>query len=283
MRHLPTNGEAMTEPEIATAIAERLRMIREHWWATSDPMRLGDGSGSGRNALPGSTIVLRADVTHTLAFWVHALVDEWPSVLQSIAGEPGALEVVTTTIDCTDVVAMCELLERETERLAEWQYAESIAEELRPLALAVRHVAKPPRRESVTIGDCRSCGHPVKVRVMQSVPVPTTDPAALSPWTSAPAALALGSLVKHPCGLAMTIEQWHYELVGTRRLMRATDITKELHSRIGVRADPTAVRQWMRQGHVTHRGQANDGQVLYDLHEVLAYVVNRDATHAHAG
>lgn len=78
-------GEEVSDDQPTTAdqIREHLTTIIATWNHTADPMNAGHGTSDGA-PLPSSTIVLRADITNLLAYWVHALVDEWPAVLQHL-------------------------------------------------------------------------------------------------------------------------------------------------------------------------------------------------------
>lgn len=275
-----TEIDADEAARIATEIREHLRTIRRHWAATADPMMLGDGGRSGGSRLPSSTIVLRADVVLSLAFWVHALLDEWPAVLDHLSeGEDGTLTTWTETLDCTDVIAMAFLLDNEADRIAGWAtFGPTCAEDLRPLAAAVRSVARPPLRDTVTIGDCPQCHEPVKVRLTSRVPQPSTDPEHYAPWTTVPSGTLPPSVIRHTCGYALTLEQWHTKLIGTQRPLLAVDVVREVHKRLGLRYSPLTVRTWARRGLVGTRGQSHAGESLYDLHEVLRYLVRRDDT-----
>lgn len=89
----------------------------------------------------------RLDTPRTLAFWVHAALDEWPTILQTLQPDAtGALQLVTTeTIDCTDVPAMARLLHREADRIVEWvepghDYGATFVEEVTALSRAVARV-----------------------------------------------------------------------------------------------------------------------------------------------
>jgi hypothetical protein len=144
----------------------------------------------------------------------------------------------------------------------------------------VRSIAKPPKRDAVAIGDCHRCGEPVKVRLTQRVPQPTTDPAAYPAWTSAPSTTARGVVIRHSCGEAMTLDQWHEKLVGNGRPLTADQVVKEIHQRLGLRYSATTVRVWSRRGLFGNHGYSATGQALYDLREVLEALVSRDATRA---
>ncbi|MEU2514325.1 hypothetical protein [Streptomyces syringium] len=47
-----------------------------------------------------------------------------------------------------------------------------------------------------------------------------------------------------------------------------------------VSVTPSAVRQWIRRGHVQHRGYDRAGRALVELREVRAYLAGRERSTA---
>ena len=123
-----------TEPTTpAEAARTALTTITKGWRHVLDPIET-TGGGSARDTIRPATEDerelapdARLDTPRTLAFWVHAALDEWPAILQTLQpvdpDQPdGELHLVTTlTVDCSDVLAMADLLHREADRIAGWQ------------------------------------------------------------------------------------------------------------------------------------------------------------------
>jgi hypothetical protein len=273
----------VTETSLTATIRDHLATIRATWTATAEPMRAGRGRTS-TNTLPSSTIVLRADITLTLAYWVHALVDQWPVVLQHLTHDTAGRMIVTTdTIDCTDVTAMADLLDREADRIAEHdEPAQRLADELEPLARAARHVSQPPRRDKVTIGTCR-CGRDITTRAVPWIrtPNPTTDPTAYPPWSDWQPAWEQ-KITCPGCRSTRTLPEWLAEIVGPQRLLSAPELVELIHADLGMRYTPAAVRQWARRGMFATGGYRSDGRAVYDRVQVLASLVDRDRWRADA-
>ena len=263
--------------DLAGAIRQHLVIITEHWRHTDDPMQHGMGGTSGR-VLPASTVVLRADVTLTLAFWVHALVDEWPSVMQTLAADDdGKLRIVTTSLDCTDVYAMAAMLDRERHRIAEWDtFGQTCADDLEPLAAQVRLVSKPPKRDRIAVGEC-PCGRTVTAKAVRWVrlPVPTSDPRVLAPWTQfQPSQDQL--ITCKGCGRRETLLGWREAIVGVQRMLTADQLVEVIHTELGMRYDPKTVKVWAHRGLIQSRGQSHDGRTLYDRVQVFAALMERE-------
>ncbi len=281
--------EKQQKPSIADQIVALLGDIAADWHDTADPMSHGTGHRSGAPALPSSTIVLRADIVLTLAFWVHALVDAHPVVLQHLeqvpipttdpdALKPWALVVVTDTVDLTDVLAMCDLLDQEADRIAEWDdYGQALVDELEPLAQQARLVSRPPRRDRMDVGPCPSCGRAVLVKAVRwhRLPVPTSDPDTLAPWT--PWQPAQDQLITcKGCGRRETLLGWRAAIVGTQRLLSADELADEIHTWFGLRPSPVTIRVWARRGLIQTRGYMRDGRAVYDRVQVFAALMHRE-------
>ena len=285
----PTNSQA-----IATQIRAHLATIRAAWANTADPMNIGHGTASGDPTMPSSTIVLRADITRTLAYWVHALIDERPSVIQHLeqrhypTTDPAAypasrLIVVTDTLDCTDVWAMADLLDREADDLAQWldpqglSYGQTLADELQPLAHEAALVSHPPRRDKITLGPCPACGWTLRAVAVRWVrrPQPTTDPAAYPLWT--PYGPERDAPIEcRGCKTTKTLTEWQAAILGAERLLSAAQLVEHLHERLGMRVSPITLRVWATRGTIQTRGHARDGRALYDRVQVLAALMERE-------
>ena len=275
---------------LADVIRGHLDTIAGAWADTATPMNHGTGSGSGTPALPSSTIVLRADIVLTLAYWVHALVDTFPVVLQHLdyrpiptsdpnTLKPWALVVLTDTIDCTDVLAMCDLLDAEAERIAEeWEdYGQTLADELEPLANQARLVARPPRRDRLDLGPCPTCARSVLAKAVRwtRLPIPTSDPNTLPPWS--PWQPAQDQLITcKGCGRRETLLGWRAAIVGTQRLLSADELVEEIHMWFGERYSPVTIRVWARRGFIQSRGYMRDGRAVYDRVQVFAALMSRE-------
>lgn len=285
----PTNSQA-----IATQIRTHLATIRATWDATAEPMNSGHGGASGDPALPSSTIALRADIARTLAYWVHALIDERPSVIQHLdriyypTTDPDAypasrLIVVTDTLDCTDVWAMADLLDREADDLAQWldpqglSYGQTLADELQPLAHEASLVSRPPRRDKITLGPCPACGWVLRAIAVRWVrrPQPTTDPDTYPLWTAyqperdAP-------IKCRGCKTTKALTEWQAAILGAERLLSAAQLVEHLHETLGMRVSPVTLRVWATRGTIQTRGHARDGRALYDRVQVLAALMERE-------
>lgn len=271
--------------ELALTITLDLDTITHNWAGTDMATRsAGNGGASTTSSrLPGPTIELRADTTLTLAFWAHALVDEWPSVVQHLErdDDDSPYRVVTENVDLTDIHATAATLRREAARLAQWdRHGTRCAAELHVLARQIRAVVSPPKRDTVTIGDCPTCDKPVKVRTLARVPVPTTDPSALAEWATVPTTNpgAWDSVsITHPCGVDLTLAGWHRAITGHTAPVTADVVITQLHARLGVRYSPVTVRTWANRGLINTRGYSTAGHARYDLTEVLAHVVTSEA------
>lgn len=275
-------------PDTATHIRTHLATIRDTWHDTATPMQHGHGTTTSKR-LPASTIVLRADTTLTLAFWVHALVDEHPIVMQVIqqvpvpTTDPGhtgwTVHTTTATIDCTDVHAMCDLLDREADRIAGWgDYGPTFAAELEPLATAARFVSKPPRRDRMAVGECPDCARTItaKATPWRRLPIPTTDPDRLAPWTEYQPTRDQPITCKG-CGRRETLTGWRAAIVGAQRMLTADELVEQIHAELGMRYSPVTIRVWARRGLIRPRGRTPDGRTLYDRVQVFAALMEREA------
>lgn len=242
----------------------------------------------------------RLDTPRTLAFWVHAALDEWPAILQTLqpidSGKPdGDLHLVTTeTIDCSDVPAMVDLLHREADRIAAWtepghDYGHTFVTELDALARAVSRVAWPPKGDRLTLGDCPMCGRRVRVKAPtwrqrpREVPQPTTDPTAYGEWTlivpdGAPWEPVRDKSIACRCGLTDTLEGWQARMApdGEQGPKTADELVVIIRERMGLRYQPLTIRTWQRRGMIQIADYAKTGHARYDVTQVLAALTARE-------
>jgi hypothetical protein len=281
---------APTDLDLPTLIRTQLDTIATTWAATATPMQHGHGSSSGR-ALPSSTITLRADITLTLAFWVHALVDEHPAAIQTLERVPvpttsadpsdaWTTHLTTRTLDCTDIHAMTDLLHREAHRIATWgDYGYTLAAELQPLADHARLVAQPPRRDKLDLGPCPDCGRTVTAKAGRWVrlPIPTSNPDDLAPWTEyQPAHDQV--ITCRGCKRRETLTGWRDAIVRSQRGLSAEELVEEIHTWFGMRYSPITIRVWARRGFIRTKGYTRDGRAYYDRVQVFAALMDREAT-----
>lgn len=273
-----------TPPTTADQIRTHLTTIANTWDDTAEPMNTGNGTSSGTAALPLSTIVLRADITNTLAYWTHAFIDEHPAVLQHLLpDENGQLIVVTDTIDCTNVGVMAGLLHRNADRITAWtddhglSYGDTLVAELEPLAKEAAFVSRPPRNDRITLGPCPACGWVIRAIAVRWVrrPQPTTNPTAYPLWT--PYQPERDAPIEcRGCKTTRVLTEWQDAILGPERLLSAAELVEHLHETLGMRVSPVTLRVWATRGTIQTRGHARDGRALYDRVQVLAALMERE-------
>lgn len=220
------------------------------------------------------------DGIRILAFWVHALVDEWPSALQHLEpGPDGKLVVVTDTIDCTDVPAMARLLATETERIATWRRAGhdfglTFVEDLEALAEAVNRAAR-PADDRMTIGHCPACDRRVRAKAPEwaYLPNPTTNAKAYPAWQWQP---SQRRVVTCRCGISETVEGWRRIMDGDEDPLTAAELVVAIRNAFGLRHDKAIIRQWARRGLIARVGSSTRGEATYDRVQVFAALVDRE-------
>lgn len=306
-RETPTPTDDTEPASLADEAREHLTTIRKGWRHVLDPIESTGGGGSSMSAprpatedevdeqLPPDA---RFDTPLVLAFWVHAALDEWPTILQTLqpvdpAKPDGPMHLVTTgTIDCSDVIAMVDLLHREAARITAWtegthEFGLTFVTDLAKIARAVSRVAWPPKGDRITIGECPNCGRRVRVKAPdwhkrpQRVPQPTTDPKHYAEWTwivpdgaewepdrQAPIACR--------CGLEDTIEGWRERIAGPVPLLTAEQLVVEIREQLGMRYQPVSVRQWARRGLIAVHGYSDQGHAKYDRTQVFAALLARE-------
>ena len=284
-------------PTLADRATEALSTIRRGWPHVLDPIETRSTSASQTRprhatedeADADQSLDARADTGRLLAFWVHAMVDEWPAVLQHLeAGVDGKLIVVTDTIDCTNVPAMAQLLAGETDRLADWaqpghDYGQTFVDDVEQIARAVSRVAWPPKGDRITIGDCPTCGRRVRVKAptwhQQPVPQPTTAPGHYAPWVVLPGTEwepARDRTITCRCGADYTLEGWREAIAGPATPLTADELVGVIRDQLGMRYGSATVRQWARRGFIAAAGYSPQGHALYDRTQVLAALMARE-------
>ncbi|MGG5257473.1 hypothetical protein [Phycicoccus avicenniae] len=294
----PTTDDLPSTP--VDEVRKALDTIARGWRHVLDPIRT-TGAGVTQTGIRPATEEehelppdARLDTPRVLAFWVHAALDEWPTILQTLVeGEDGRHRLETTeSIDCTDVPAMARLLHREADRIVAWvepghDFGRTFTEEVTAIARAVERVAWPPKGDRLTIGECPDCGRRVRVKAPTwrqrpvRVPVPTTDPTTLAEWTwivpdSAEWAADRDKPIRCRCGLEGTLEEWRARIAGPPRLLTAEELVVEVRTHLGLRYQPASVRQWQRRGFVQRVDYSPQGHARYDRTQVFAALIARE-------
>jgi hypothetical protein len=270
-------------------VREHLATIRRGWRHVLDPIKTSGGGATQRTERPATEDELelppdaRLDTPVTLAFWVHAALDEWPTILQTLQpGPDGNLRLVTTeTVDCADVEVMAALLHREAPRLAEWvdgghDFGATFVTEMGKLARAVSRVAWPPKGDRMTIGECPACTRRVRVKapVWHRVPQPTTDPAEYPAWSEWQP--DRDKPIACRCGIEDNLEGWQVRMAGPSLLLTAEQLVADIRQQFGLKYEALTIRTWQRRGMVRVAGYSDKGHALYDRTQVLAALMDRE-------
>ncbi|NUO96769.1 MAG: hypothetical protein HOW59_02440 [Nonomuraea sp.] len=290
---------------------EHLTTIRRGWRHVLDPIETTTSSGTrGDTPRPATEDEAdeqlppdaRFDTPVMLAFWVHAALDEWPTILQTLepvdpAKPDGKLELKTTkSVDCSDLYAMVDFLDEQADRLTAWtagghEYGATFVADLGKVARAVKRVAWPPKGDRITIGDCPACGRRVRVKAPTwrkrpvHVPQPTTDARAYPAWAwivpdDAEWEPERDKPIDCRCGKSLTLEEWRVELAGPALLLTAEQLVVDIREQLGMRYQATVLRQWSRRGMISTRGYSPQGHALYDRTQVLAALLDRERRRA---
>jgi len=297
-----TSPEQPTELSPADQAREDLTTIRKGWRHVLDPIETTSTSGSTRAVRPATEDEIdeqtppdaRFDTPRTLAFWVHAALDEWPTINQTLEPGPDGKFTLKTTksIDLSDVYAMLDFLHREADRLATWvdgvhDFGATFTNDLDKLARAVKRIAWPPKGDRITIGDCPACGRRVRVKAPAwhrrplHIPQPTTDPHTYPAWAwivpdDAEWEADRDKPIDCRCGLSQTLEEWRESMAGPAELLTAEQLVVDIRQHLGMRYEPASVRQWARRGLISSRGYSPQGHALYDRTQVLAALIDRE-------
>ena len=107
------------------------------------------------------------------------------------------------------------------------------------------------------------------------LPVPTSDPRVLAPWTQfQPSQDQL--ITCKGCGRRETLLGWREAIVGVQRMLTADQLVEVIHTELGMRYDPKTVKVWAHRGLIQSRGQSHDGRTLYDRVQVFAALMERE-------
>jgi hypothetical protein len=247
------SDEQPTTADTANGIRDSLATIRRHWRTLEDPPRTPTNAIRNPMAsrLPGNVnaISLRTEITHDLAFWVHAWLDDHPSALPA-----------NTTLDLTDVPAACRFLERQATAISGWTHAARFWSEIHDHAHDIKLLASPPRRDTMAIGEC-----PNKVG---------TGPAALSCGTIVRVkAHDPGNIRCKGCGITDTIDGWIIRMVGHEGPATIPQLVPIIHRRLGVVVHERTLRRWLAEAKVTPAG-GTGSTPRYERRDVLALVVH---------
>lgn len=250
-RHV--SDDQPTTTETANGIRDALTTIRRHWTTLEDPPQTPTGTNRNPMAsrLPGSVnaISLRAEITHDLAYWTHAWLDDHPNALPT-----------NTTLDLTDVVAVCRFLERQATAISGWTYANRMWAELDDHAHDIKTLTSPPLRDTMAIGEC-----PNKIG---------TGPAALACGTMVRVkAHDPGNIKCKGCGITDTIDGWILRMVGNEGAATIPQLVPIIHRRLGVVVHERTLRRWLADAKVTPAG-GTSSTPRYERRDVLALVVH---------
>lgn len=310
------DATADEQPEITPAddARESLATIRKGWRYVLDPIRTsGGGTTQGSDARPATEDEAdeklppdaRLDTPLTLAFWVRAALDEWPTILErpqrvpQPTTDPDAypdwtIRMRTEPVDCSNVYAMLDLLSREADRIAGWSdddghdFGGRFVSELAMLARVVERVAWPPKGDRMAIGDCPSCGRRVRVKAPdwrrrpRLVPQPTTDPTEYADWVAwvppdADWEPDRGKPIACRCGIEDSIDGWRERMSPTvKQHMTAVELVAEIKAHFGIRYEPLTIRTWQRRGMIRVVGYSAKGHAEYDRTQVFAALMARE-------
>lgn len=238
----------MTDPtEIENRLRHDLWTIMSLWDELLIP-----SSGAGQRVkaskeppMPISAHILdvRRTAVADLAFWAKVIHDK---------------RELTDSLDLGDVFATGRLIERHAAWLVDNEDADPGAcHDVARIARDVRKIARPERREWVSLGEC-----PVTLARNGEQVVCGTEVRAY-PDTD---------FVRCPgCGTEDTRDWWRSKVIGTRpRLVTAVQLVDVLILDVRVSVDVATVRQWVKRGKVTKAGKDERGRTLYDWAQVIA-------------
>ena len=239
-----------TTAEMEASIIRSLATIRKAWPAILDPTR---GKG-GRRTAPASrpptsveALSLMAEVTHDLAYWLHALLDDHDDALDNAGMQ---------TVQIANVPVVVDVLIANATWMSGWEHGYRLAWELEDLARWCASAAWPKTAGTMAIGACPNTigqdGEPVpcgtQVRVNASHP---------------------GDVKCRGCGLVDTIDGWILRMVGSERMVTIPQLVPLLHQRMGIVVHERTLRRWHRDGRFAAAG-GSDGLPLFDRRHVFA-------------
>ncbi len=245
--------EPPTPAEYARLIRSHLATLRRAWpWLVNPPAP----TGTTRDSKPGSKIPtsvdalsLRAEISHDLAFWCHALIDDHPEGRTPAKGN----------LDLTDIGAMLDHLHADATWIGHWEFAERIEDELSFHARDARSIAWPKSLDGIFLGEC-----PVTIGA-GGEPVPCGGRIRAT-------AQHVGDIPCPRCKTKDTIEGWLLRIVGTDRPVTIPQLVSILRGRLGVRVDERTLQRWHKAGRINPSG-GTEGKPLFDRRHVMAIVV----------
>lgn len=252
----PAAWDDLTLDERTEHLRSKLATITKAWPHLADPPAR---AGSGRRTRPGSRIPthsdalsLRAEITHDLAYWCHALLED-----KSDSRDAGPL-------DLTDTPAMLRHLQSHVRWVAGWEYGRRLAFELADHAHDAAVIAWPRDRDAILLGECPN--------TIGADGVPVECGAKVRAFTT-----NIGDVKCPGCGLSDTVDGWILRIVGDQPLVTAEQLVPILHRRLGVVIKPATVRQWKRRGEIVAAAVDHRGRDLFDRQHAMVVVTRREA------
>ncbi|CAN7194462.1 hypothetical protein [Knoellia sp. LjRoot47] len=246
-----------TPAEYSAQIRRHLETIRRAWlwlqFPTTTPGGAPTGKPGSRPPIPVDPLSLRAEITHDLAYWCHALLEDHPEGRRADA----------PLLDLTDVPAMLEHLLAETRWIGGWAFAKRMEDELRYHAIDARTIAWPRTSDSIFLGEC-------------PVTIGAGGEAVTCGGRVRATARHVGDIPCPRCKTKDTIEGWLLRIVGTDRPVTIPQLVPILAGRLGVRVDERTLQRWHKAGRITPC-DGTEGKPLFDRRHVLTVVVAREA------
>lgn len=241
MQH--TSAEQDEWAERVGRFRRHLRAITDQWDEMLDPAGPRPGGGSGgaldddhevaafetwyEAALSAAPDVPRIDIVVDVRRTTTLILNGWCRVIVEDH------DVQHGIPSGADVPGMCTFLTRWADQCLEHEAARSITAEVAAACAAVSRCARPSRPEGMAIGECRThlgdgveCGTVVR---------------------ATPEAVERGEVRCRGCGTTDTVDGWLLRMVGTEGPYTAAQLIPVLHRRLGIRATPELIRQWVRR------------------------------------
>lgn len=262
-----------TPAEYAASIRSHLAVIRRAWPHLIDPPKAAgnrpQGKPGSRPPTPFDALSLRAEISHDLAFWCQALLEDHPEGFQAFTLVPvpttdreaaqWIIYVEQIPLDLGNMAAMLDKLHAEAKWIGGWEYASRIEDELSFHARDARSIAWPRSMDGVLLGEC-----PVTIGV-EGEPVPCGGRIRAT-------AKHVGDIPCPRCKTKDTIEGWLLRIVGTDRPVSIPQLVSILRGRLGVRVDERTLQRWHKAGRINRSG-GTEGKPLFDRRHVMAIVV----------
>jgi len=191
---------------------------------------------------------LRSD----LAFWVHALFDEFPELT-----DPKA------PVDLSSVGVSLAILRGAAPQISRWDYGRRLAYELEDHAKDGRRLTRRDD-ETYTLGACPNTigvdGE--RVECGRSIRVSRVTPSS--------------EIRCHGCGLVDTVDGWLLRMIGTEKPLTAKQLVPLIHARLGVRISSGTITRWKERHGLIPVGQDEKGADLFDRRDAFAMITLRD-------